>query len=338
MKAIVNHEYGQPDVLRLEDVDQPVARDREVLVRVHAAAINPGDWDLMRGTPYVLRLATGLRRPRNTVLGLAVAGRVEAVGRDVKGFQPGDQVFAGIGRGGFAEYVCVPESALAPMPSNLTFEQAAAVPISGTAALQALRDVARIRPGQKVLINGAAGGVGTLAVQIARIFGAEVTGVCGTANADLVRSIGADHVIDYTQEDFTTGGQLYDVILDNVGNRSLSELRRALARQGTLIPNSNKGSGRWLGAYLRRAILALVVSPFVAQKLRPFAAAETRQDLVVLTGFIESGTVTPVIDSTYPLHEVAAAMRHYGAGHVGGKVVIRVVPDAVQARGDPGGG
>jgi NADPH:quinone reductase-like Zn-dependent oxidoreductase len=338
MKAIVNRAYGQPDVLKLDDVDPPVARDCEVLVQVHAAAINPGDWDVMRGTPYVLRLATGLRRPRNKILGLAVAGRVEAMGRDVKGFLPGDQVFAGIGRGGFAEYVCVPETALAPMPSNLTFEQAAAVPISGTAALQALRDVARIRPGQKVLINGASGGVGTIAVQIARWFGAEVTGVCSTANVDLVRSIGADHVIDYTQEDFTGGGQLHDVILDNVGNRSLSELRRALARQGTLIPNSNKGGGRWIGAYLRRAIQALLLSPFVSQRLRPFAASETRQDLVALAGLIEAGAVTPVIDSTYPLHEVAAAMRHYGAGHVGGKVVIRVVEDAVQARGDSDGG
>lgn len=327
MKAIVNHEYGQPDVLGLEDIAPPVARDHEVLVRVHAAAINPGDWDVMRGTPYVLRLTTGIRRPRSAVLGLAIAGRVEAVGSEVSGSRPGDEVHAGIGKGGFAEYVCVPETAVAPKPSNLTFEQAAAVPVSGVTALQALRDVARVRPGQKVLINGAAGGVGTFAVQIARTFGANVTGVCSTANVDLVRSIGADHVIDHTREDFTRDGRRYDVILDNVGNRTLSELRRALTHHGTLIPNSNKGSGRWLGAYLRRAIQALVVSPFVPQTLRPFAATDNRQDLLELTRLIESGTVTPVIDSTYPLREVPAAMSHYGARHVRGKVIIRVTQD-----------
>ena len=201
MKAIVNHEYGPPGVLALEDVDTPVTRGDEVLVRVLAAAVNPGDWDVMHGTPYVLRLTTGLRRPRNKVLGLAIAGRVEAVGSNVSEFGPGDEVYAGIGKGGFAEYACVPEDALAPKPSNLTFEQAAAVPVAGTTALQALRDIGRVQPGQKVLINGASGGVGTFAVQIAKTFGADVTGVCSTTNVDLVRSIGADHVIDYT-----TGG------------------------------------------------------------------------------------------------------------------------------------
>jgi NADPH:quinone reductase-like Zn-dependent oxidoreductase len=334
MKAIVNHEYGPPGVLELEDVDTPVTRGDEVLVRVLGAAVNPGDWDVMHGTPYVLRLTTGLRRPRNKVLGLAVAGRVEAVGSNVSGSRPGDEVYAGIGRGGFAEYACVPEDALAPKPSNLTFEQAAAVPVSGTTALQALRDIGRVQPGQKVLINGASGGVGTFAVQIARTFGADVTGVCSTTNVDLVRSIGADHVIDYTQEDFTRNGQQYDLILDNVGNRSLSDLRRALTPKGILIPNSNKGSGRWMGGFLRRAVQALVVSPFVPQRLRPFASTDKREDLVVLTELIESGKVTPVIDSTYPLSEVTEALSHYGAGHARGKVVITMKQDEAQERGN----
>lgn len=334
MKAIVNHEYGPPGVLGLEDVDVPVITRDEVLVRVLAAAVNPGDWDVMHGTPYVLRLTTGLRRPSNKVLGLAVAGRVEAVGSNVSEFRPEDEVYAGIGKGGFAEYACVPENAAAPKPSNVTFEQAAAVPISGVTALQALRDIGRVQPGQKVLINGASGGVGTFAVQIAKTFGADVTAVCSATNVDLVRSIGADHVIDYTQEDFTRSGQQYDLILDNVGNRTLSELRRALTHHGTLIPNSNKGSGRWMGGFLRRAVQALVVSPLVPQRLRPFASTEKRQDLVVLTELIESGKVTPVIDSTYPLREVAAAMSHYGAGHARGKVIITMTQNGAHERGN----
>jgi NADPH:quinone reductase-like Zn-dependent oxidoreductase len=334
MKAIVNHEYGPPDVLRLEDVDTPVARGDEVLVRVLGAAVNPGDWDVMHGTPYVLRLTTGLRRPRNTVLGVAIAGRVEAVGSNVSKFRPGDEVYAGIGKGGFAEYACVREDALATKPSNLTFEQAAAVPITGVTALQALRDIGRVQSGQNVLINGASGGVGTFAVQIAKTFGADVTGVCSTTNVDLVRSIGADHVINYTQQDFTRNGQQYDLILDNVGNRTLSELRRALTPKGTLIPNSNKGSGRWLGGFLRRAVQALVVSPFVHQRLRPFAATEKREDLVLLTELIESGKVTPVIDRTYPLSEVAEALGHYGAGHARGKVVVAMKQNEAQERGN----
>jgi len=334
MKAIVNHVYGPPAVLQLEDVDTPVIRNDEVLVRVLAAAVNPGDWDVLHGTPYVLRLMTGLRRPRNKVLGLAIAGRVEAVGSNVSEFRPGDAVYAGIGKGGFAEYVCVPAVALAPKPSNVTFEQAAAVPVAGVTALQALRDIGRVQPGQKVLINGASGGVGAFAVQIAKTLGADVTGVCSTANVDLVRSIGADQVIDYTHEDFTRNGQQYDLIFDNVGNRTLSELRRALAPRGTLIPNSNKGNGRWLGGFLRRAVQALVVSPFVSQRLRPFAATDKREDLVVLTGLIESGTVTPVIDTTYPLTEVAEALSHYGAGHARGKVIITMKQSEAQGWGD----
>jgi NADPH:quinone reductase-like Zn-dependent oxidoreductase len=334
MKAIVNHVYGPPGVLQLEDVDTPVTRGDEVLVRVLSAAVNPGDWDVLHGRPYVLRLTTGLRRPRNKVLGLAIAGRVEAVGGNVSEFGPGDEVYAGIGKGGFAEYACVPEAALAPKPANLTFEQAAAVPVAGTTALQAFRDIGRVQPGQKVLINGASGGVGTFAVQIARTFGADVTGVCSTSNVDLVRSIGADHVIDYTQEDFTRNGQQYDLIFDNVGNRTLSELRRALTPKGMLIPNSNKGSGRWLGGFLRRAVQALVVSPFVSQRLRPFAATDKREHLVVLTRLIESGTVTPVLDTTYPLTEVAEALSHYGAGHARGKVIITMKQSEAQGWGD----
>ncbi len=247
MKAIVNHEYGPPGVLELEDIDTPVAKDDEVLVRVLGAGVNPGDWDVMHGMPYVLRPMTGLRRPRNKVLGLAIAGRVEAVGSNVSEFQLSDEVYAGIGKGGFAEYACVSEDALAPKPSNLTFEQAAAVPVTGVAALQGLRDIGRVQPGQKVLINGTSGGVGTFAVQIAKAYGADVTGVCSTSNVDLVRSIGADHVIDYTQEDFTRSRQRYDLIFDNVGNRSLADCRRALTSKGMLIPNSNKSGGRWIG-------------------------------------------------------------------------------------------
>ena len=333
MKAIVNHGYGPPGVLQLEDVDTPVAGEDQVLVRVLAAAVNPGDWDVMHGKPYVLRLATGILRPTNKVLGLAIAGRVEAVGASVAEIRAGDEIYAGLGHGGFAEYACVAVAAAAAKPSNLTFEQAAAVPVAGTTALQALRDIGRVQPGHRVLVNGASGGVGTFAVQIAKTFGADVTGVCSTANAELVRSIGADHVIDYTQEDFTRSGPQYDLILDNVGNRSLSELRRALAPNGILIPNSNKGSGRWLGSYLRRAIQALVVSPFVSQSLRPFAATEKREDLIVLKGLIEAGQVTPVIDRTYRLDETAEALSHYGTGHARGKVIITMAPDGAQERG-----
>lgn len=324
MKAIVYHEYGPPDdVLDLEEVDRPVAKGDEVLVRVLGAAVNPGDWDLLNGAPYVLRPMTGLRRPKNKVLGLAIAGRVEAVGSNVSQFQPGDEVYAEC-RGGFAEYASVPEDALALKPSSLTFEQAAGVPVAGVTALQALRDIGRVQPEHKVLINGASGGVGTFAVQIAKAFGADVTGVCSTGNVDMVRSIGADHVIDYTQEDFTRSGRTYDLIFDNVGNRSLSDLRRALTVRGTLIPNSNKGSGRWIGGFLARAVQALVVSPFVPQRLRPFAASENSEDLVALTELIEVGKVTPVIDSTYPLNRTAEALSHYGEGHTRGKVIITV--------------
>jgi len=335
MRAIIYREYGPPhDVLELDETEAPVAGDGEALVRVQAASVNPGDWDLLNGQPYVLRPSVGFRAPRNGILGLAVAGRVEAVGKNVTEFQPGDKVYAGISRGGFAEYVAVPETKTAPMPANLSYEQAAAVPLAAVTALQALRDVGRVQPGQRVLINGASGGVGTFSVQIAKYFGAEVTGVCSTKNEDLVRSIGADHVIDYTQEDFTSNGREYDLIFDNVGNRSLSDYRRALAPHGILIPNSNKGPGRWLGGYLRRAAEALATSPFVSQRLRPFAATETREGLAALTNLVEAGRVTPVIERTYALDETAAALDHYGEGHTRGKLVITIGQDANQGRGD----
>lgn len=324
MKAIVYDEYGSPDVLRVGELDEPAFQRDEVLLRVFAVAVNPGDWDLLQGTPHVLRPMSGLSRPKNRVLGLAVAGRVEKVGVDASKFEPGDEVYAGIGDGGFAEFVSVSEDALALKPSSLTFEQAAAVPVAGVTALQGLRDVGGVQPGQKVLINGASGGVGTFAIQIAKAFGADVTGVCSTKNVDLVRSIGADHVIDYTREDFTREGQQYDLIFDNVGNRSLSDCRRALASKGTLIPNSNKGRGRWIGGFLRRAITALAVSPFVSQRLRPFAATEKSEDLTVLTEFIEDGKVTPVIDHAYPFSDTPRALSHYGTGHARGKIVITI--------------
>ena len=335
VKAIVYREYGPPqDVLELAEIETPAAGDGDVLVRVQAASVNPGDWDLLNGQPYILRPAVGIRAPRNGILGLAIAGRVEAVGRNVTEFLPGDVVYAGIRRGGFAEYVAVPETTAAPMPASLTFEQAAAVPVAAVTALQGLRGVGRVQPGQKVLINGASGGVGTFGVQLAKVLGAEVTGVCSARNEDLVRSIGADHVIDYTKEDFTTDGQKYDLIFDNVGNRSLSDCRRALAPDGVLIPNSNKGPGRWIGGYLRRAAGALATSPFVSQKFRPFAATETREDLVALTRLIEAGKVTPIIERTYALNETAEALGHYGRGHARGKLVISIGQDANQERED----
>jgi NADPH:quinone reductase-like Zn-dependent oxidoreductase len=322
MRAIVYRRYGSPERLELHEVDEPVLRDGEALVRVLSAAVTPGDWDLLHGTPYVLRPMSGLRKPRNQILGLAIAGRVETVADDVTEFHPGDEVCAEVGNGGFAEYAAVSQDALALKPTSVTFEQAAAVPIAGVTALQGLRDVGRVGQGQKVLINGASGGVGTFAIQIAKAFGAQVTGVCSTTNVDLVRSIGADHVIDYTREDFTSSGQRYDLIFDNVGNHPLSELRRVLSPGGTLIPNSNKGGGRWLGAFLSRAVKALLVSPFVSQRLRPFAATGKREDLVVLTELIEGGKVVPIIDSTYPLHETPAALSRYGEGHARGRIII----------------
>jgi NADPH:quinone reductase-like Zn-dependent oxidoreductase len=323
MKAIVREEYGSPDVLELRDVDRPEIEDGEVLLRVHAAGVDRGVWHVMTGLPYPIRLAGyGLRAPKNPVIGSDVAGVVEAVGKDVSRFQPGDEVF-GIGKGTFAEYARAPENKLAPKPANLTVEQAAVVAISGLTALQALRDHGRVGPGQEVLIIGASGGVGTYAVQIAKAFGAHVTGVCSTTKVEMVRSIGADHVIDYTREDFAAGEQRYDLILDIGGNSPLARLRRALTLEGTLVITGGEGGGRWLGG-TDRQIRALLLSPFSGQKLGTFISKENHEDMIVLAELIESGKLTPVIDRTYPLAEVSEAIRYLEEGHVRGKVVITV--------------
>ena len=323
MKAIVHDSYGSADGLQLRDIAKPEIADDEVLVRVHAAGVDRGVWHIMTGLPYPIRLAGyGLRAPKTPVLGADVAGVVEAVGNDVTRFQPGDDVF-GIGRGTFAEYAPAAENKLAPKPANLTFEQAAAVAISGLPALQGLRDRGRVEAGQTVLIIGASGGVGTFAVQLAKAFGAEVTGVCSTTKVDMVRSIGADHVIDYTHDDFADGEQRYQVILDIGGNASLSRLRRALAPTGTLVIAGGEKSGRWLGGSDRQ-IRALVLSRFVGQTLTTFISSENHEDMIVLKELIESGKVTPVIDRTYPLTEVPEAIRYLEQGHARGKVVITV--------------
>jgi NADPH:quinone reductase-like Zn-dependent oxidoreductase len=323
MTAIVHDEYGEADVLRLEEIDRPQIGDDEVLVRVHAAGVDRGVWHVMAGLPYPIRLAGyGLRAPKNAVLGLDLAGCVETVGKNVTTLKPGDEVF-GIGVGSFAEYTRARADKLAPKPESLSFEQAAAVPVSALTALQAVRDKGHVQPGQKVLIIGASGGVGTFAVQIAKAFGAEVTGVCSTAKVDLVRSLGADHVIDYTRSDITESGQRYDVILDIGGNRRLSQLRRALTPKGTLVITGGETSGRLLGGS-DRGLRALALSPFVIQKLGTFISSENNEDLKVLTELIESGKLTPAIDRTYRLSEVPEAIRYMQAGQARGKVVITV--------------
>ncbi len=289
---------------------------------MRAASVNPLDWHYMRGTPFVLRLAAGLRKPKVTRLGADLAGQVDAVGKHVTQFQPGDEVF-GVCKGAFAEYVCASESAVVLKPANLTFEQAAAVPVAACSALQGLRDKGQIQRGQKVLINGAAGGVGTFAVQLAKVFGADVTGVCSTRNLDMVRSIGAHHVIDYTQEDFTTSGQQYDLIFDTAGNHSLSDCRRALTPKATLVLVGGPNKGRWVGP-LTGVLKAVVVSRFVSQKLRPFLAHSSKADLIVLRELLEAGKVAPVIDRSYPLSDVPEAIRYLEEGHARGKVVIRM--------------
>jgi NADPH:quinone reductase-like Zn-dependent oxidoreductase len=322
MKAIVQKKFGSPDdVLELQEIDKPVVKDDEVLVRVHAASIHIGDSYGMRGVPYLLRPVFSLSRAKNRVPGTDIAGTVEAVGKSVTQLRPGDEVF-GWCKGAFAEYVSVSEDALALKPANLTFEQAGAVGVSAFAALQALRDQGKVQPGQRVLITGASGGVGTFAVQIAKSFGAEVTGVCSTRNVDMVRSIGADQVIDYTQEDFTRNGQHYDLILDNVGNHSLADTRAALTPNGTLLANGAPVSG-WVGG-LGRPAKAFVLSLFVRQQGRPFVSLPNKEDLATLKELAEAGKVTPVIDRTYPLSETHEAMAHVGEGHAQGTTIITV--------------
>jgi NADPH:quinone reductase-like Zn-dependent oxidoreductase len=324
MKAVVQDTYGPADVLELREIDKPAPKDDEVLVRVHAAGVDPGVWHLMTGQPYLVRvMGYGLRTPKVGVRGRDVAGRVAAVGTNVTQVQPGAEVF-GIGEGSFAEYVSARPDKLAPKPANLSFEQAAAVPISGLTALQALRDTGKVQPGQQVLIVGAAGGVGSFAVQLAKAFGAQVTGVCSTTKVDLVRSLGADQVIDYTGEDFADGARRWDLIVDTAGRRSLSQLRRALARRGTLVIVGGEGGGRWLGGFDRQILRAPLLSALVRQRLRPLVSKERKDDLVVLKGLIEAGKVTPVIDRTYPLGEVPEAIRYLQEGHARGKVVITV--------------
>jgi NADPH:quinone reductase-like Zn-dependent oxidoreductase len=322
MKAMVQDRYGSAEVLQLRDIDTPEIGDHDVLVHVRAAGVNPADWAVMSGLPYVARPVYGLRKPKNPVRGTDVAGQVEAVGPSVTRFRPGDEVF-GWCVGAYAEYASVSEDALALKPANLTFEQAASVPMAGLVALQALRDQGNVQAGQSVLINGAAGGIGTFAVQIAKSLGADVTGVCSTGNVDLVRSIGADHVIDYKQKDFTQGAQRFDFILDNVANHSLSDLRGALTPTGTLVPNGGGFDNRWFASG-GRVIRAHALNRFVSHKLRPFLVSFNLEDLVALKELIETGKLTPVIDRTYQLTETPQAIAHVGKGHASGKVAITV--------------
>ena len=325
MQAIVQRRYGTApeDVLRLEQIARPAVKAGEVLVHVRAASVDRGTWHLMAGIPYLMRImGFGLRGPKTPVPGWAVAGTVEAVGQDVTGLAPGDEVF-GTSRGSFAQYATTRASRLAPMPARLTFEQAAAVPVSAAAALQAVRDHARVRPGQHVLVIGASGGVGTFAVQIAKALGAEVTGVASTTKTDLVRAVGADHVLDYSREDPVSGRRRYDVIIDIGGSRRLAHLRRALAPKGTLVITGGEDGGRWLGGIGRNA-RAQLLSLFVSQRLTAFVARERPADLMALRDLADSGAITPAIDRTYPLSQAAAAVRHLADGRTRGKVVITV--------------
>jgi NADPH:quinone reductase-like Zn-dependent oxidoreductase len=326
VKAIVRDTYGSADVLELTDIDKPEPGDDEVLLRVHAASVNPADWHILRGVPYIARMQFGLGKPKDRVLGCDVAGHIEAVGNNVTMLQPGEEVFGSPfmhGLGAFAEWVCISEDLLAPKPANLSFEQVAAVPLAALTALQALRGQGRIEPGYKVLIIGASGGVGTFAVQIAKSFDAEVSGVCSTRNLEMVRALGAEHVIDYTQEDFTHSGQKYDLIFQLAGTLSPSECRSALTSNGTLLISSGESEGSWIGP-LDRVIKALVLSPLVSQKMASFTVKPNREDLQLLKQFIEDGTITPVIDRSYPLAQVPEAIRYLEEGHARGKVVISV--------------
>jgi NADPH:quinone reductase-like Zn-dependent oxidoreductase len=323
MKAMVSAKYGSPDVLQLKEVERPVPKDAEVLVRVHASSINFGDWGLLRGKPFLLRLTEGgLREPKIKILGGDVAGRVEAVGRGARRFQPGDEVFgdlAACGRGGFAEYICAPEDKFAQKPANLSYEEAAAVPMAAVVALQGLRDEGRIRAGQKVLINGASGGVGTFAVQIAKVFGAEVTAVCSTRKLDMLRSIGADQVIDYTQQDCTRSAQRYDLILAANGYHPISDYRRALSPQGVYVC-----SGGSLKQIFQSMLLGPLMSRSGGKQLGNLLHRQDTEDLIFVSQLLESGEVVPVIDRRYPLDELPEAFRYFGEGHARGKVVITV--------------
>jgi NADPH:quinone reductase-like Zn-dependent oxidoreductase len=321
MKAIVQERYGSPDRLSLKDIDTPTAARGQVLVRVHAASVNPPEWAILSGVPYIARPVFGFRRPRIRVRGTDLAGTVAAVGPDVTAFKVGDEVF-GAGVGTFAEFAVAPESQLAPKPANLTFEQAAAVPMAGLTALQALRDKAGVKAGMKVLIIGAGGGIGTFAVQLAKAWGAEVTGVCGTDKVDLVRSLGADHVIDYTREDVTVGPALYDVIFDNVSRLPLSRLLRIATPDGTVIPNGGRFDRHWVGGALSLLVGAPVRNLFASQHIRTVLEHPNRADLLVLKELIESGAVTPAVGATYPLARGADAVRAWGTGHTRGKLVL----------------
>ena len=325
MRAIIQDEYGPrpEDVLRVEEIARPVAGEHEALVRVQAASVDRGTWHVMAGLPYPIRLAGfGVRRPKYRNPGRSLAGTVEAVGAGVTAFVPGDAVF-GIGEASFAEYARARADKLAPKPAEMSFAQAAAVPVSALTALQAVRDHGRVQSGQQVLIVGASGGVGTFAVQIAKAFGAEVTGVCSTAKLDTVRALGADHLVDYTTDDFADGEHRYDVILDIGGNRRLSHLRRALTRRGRLIIVGGETDGRWLGG-VDRQVRALLLSPFVSQKLGTFVASENAEDLTALRELMDSGRLAPLIDRSYSLSKVAAAIRYMLDGHARGKIVITV--------------
>jgi len=326
MKAIVRERYGSADVLELRAVEDPAVGENDVLLRVHAAGCGPDVWHIMSGRPYFARLVLGLPKPKVAVLGLDVAGRVEAVGAAIAGFQPGDEVMGTVD-GSFAELAAAHLDKLVPKPARLSFVEAAAVPISGVTALQALRDVAKVQSGQKVLVIGAAGGVGTLAVQMAKAFGASVTGVCSTSKADLVRSIGADDVIDYTRQDFTDGTRRWDAIVDTAGRRSLSRLRRALFPKGTLVIVGGDGGGPWTGGFFRGVLRAPLVSPFVGRRLRGLNSKQRLEDLKAVAELVDAGVVTPVIDRTYPLSEVPDALRYLEQGHPRGKVVVEIKED-----------
>ena len=325
MKAVVHCEYGPPQVLKVEAVERPACTDDQILVKVKAAAVNPLDWHFIRGTPYLMRMQAGMRYPKDIRVGVDFSGTVESVGKNVTRFQPGDDVFGGRD-GAFAEYVCVSaERSVTRKPPNLSFAQAAAIPIAGVTALQGLRDRAQVQAGQKVLVNGASGGVGTFTVQIAKAMGAEVTGVCSTRNLEMVRSLGADHVIDYTKEDFTKGSVRYDAILDNVGNRNLLENKRVLAPEGryVLIGGGGPDAGNWLGG-LWLPLKALIASPFIHQQMGMFVAQLNKDDLKAIADLTEAGKVTPVIDRTYPLSQAAEAVRYLEEGHARGKVVLTI--------------